>query len=120
MEGPQQQGPVSARFALHVGDRDPYAVVDDAFLPLLVTRAGGGPRPAVGSALDVSGAEVSAVVRHAGALHVRVHNPSPAPTTVVVAGRRGWLVDLRGRPLAPFEERFPLGPWAIATAALAD
>jgi hypothetical protein len=39
---------------------------------------------------------------------------------VVVAGRRGWLVDLRGRPLAPFEERFPLGPWAIATAALAD
>jgi hypothetical protein len=120
MEGPQQQGPVSARFALHVGDRDPYAVVDDAFLPLLVTRAGGGPRPVVGTALDVSGAEVSAVVRHAGALHVRVHNPSAEPTTVVVAGRRGWLVDLRGRPLAPFEERFPLGPWAIATAALAD
>jgi mannosylglycerate hydrolase len=119
MEGPQQQGQVSARFALHVGERDPYAVVDDAFLPLLVTRAGGGTRPSAGSALQVTGAEVSAVVRVAGALHVRVHNPSPEPTTVAIDGRRGWLVDLRGRPLAPFEGSFALGPWAIATAALA-
>src|SRR5690606_35883579 len=38
MEGPQSQGPAEARFAIHLGDRDPYAVVDDAFLPLRVTR----------------------------------------------------------------------------------
>jgi alpha-mannosidase len=119
MEGPQQQGPVSLRFALHVGDRDPYAVVDEAFLPLVVTRAGGGTGPAEGQALRVTGAEVSAVTREAGALHVRVFNPTADPTTVHVEGRQGWLVDLRGRPLAPFEGSFALAPWAIATAALA-
>ena len=41
MEGPQSQGLATARFAVHVGERDPYAVVDDAFLPLVVTRGGG-------------------------------------------------------------------------------
>jgi len=118
MEGPQQQGPVSASFALHVGGRDPYEVVDDAFLPLLVTSAGGGTGAADGQALSVSGAEVSAVVRVAGTLHVRVFNPTDAPTTVTIDGRRGWLVDLRGRPVEPFEGTFDLGPHAIATAAL--
>ena len=39
---------------------------------------------------------------------------------VEVEGRRGWLVDLRGRPQGPFEGSFPLGPWQIATAALAE
>ena len=32
---PQSQHRVEARFAVHLGGRDPYAVVDDAFLPLL-------------------------------------------------------------------------------------
>ena len=41
-------------------------------------------------------------------------------TTVTIEGRQGWLVDLRGRPIAPFEGRFPLGPAQIATAVLAD
>ena len=41
MEGPQSQGRVEARFAVHLGGRDPYEVVDDAFLPLCVTRGGG-------------------------------------------------------------------------------
>jgi hypothetical protein len=118
MEGPQQQGPVSARFALHVGDRDPYAVVEDAFVPLLVTKAGGGQQPVDGQALAISGAEVSAVVREGGALHVRVFNPTDEPTTVRIEGRTGWLVDLRGRPLEPFEGSFELGPASIATAAL--
>lgn len=122
MEGPQLQGPVALRFALHLGDRDPYAVADDAFLPLLVTRGGGaaGTRPARGQLLSVAGAEVSAVTRESGHLHLRVFNPTATPTEVAVAGRRGWLVDLRGRPEAPFEERFALGPWEIATAVLAE
>jgi alpha-mannosidase len=120
MEGPQSQHRVEARFAVHVGDRDPYAVVDDAFLPLLVSR-GGGP-DATGSldgqALAIEGAEVSAVRREAGALHVRVFNPRPEPTTVHLPGRRGWTLDLRGRPLEPVEGRLELGPWQIATIAL--
>lgn len=119
MEGPQQQGPVTASFAVHVGDRDPYGLVDDAYLPLLVTRANNGSQPATGQALAVSGAEVSAVVREAGQLHVRVFNPRAAPTTVTIEGRHGWLLDLRGRPQRPFEGGFELGPWQIATAALA-
>ncbi len=120
MEGPQMQGRVSVAFAIHVGDRNPYEVVDDAFLPLLVTQAGGGDRPVDGEALRITGAEVSAVVRIGGALHVRVFNPTPERAEVRVDGRRGWLVDLRGRPLDPFEASFALGPWAIATAVLAE
>ncbi|MDP1819736.1 MAG: glycoside hydrolase family 38 C-terminal domain-containing protein [Acidimicrobiales bacterium] len=120
MEGPQQQGPASASFCLHVGDADPYTVVDDAFVPLLVTRSGGGRQPADGRALAVSGAKVSAVVREAGALHVRFFNPTDEPATVAIEGRRGWLVDLRGRAREAFEGQFILGPQSFTTAALAD
>jgi len=68
----------------------------------------------------VGGAEVSAIVRRAGALEVRVFNPSASPTTVDLDGRSGWLIDLRGRPLEPFEGGFALRPWAIATARITD
>jgi alpha-mannosidase len=121
MEGPQQQTRVSASFAVHVGGRDPYAVADDAFLPLQITRGGGAGAAgaADGQGLAVAGAEVSAIVREAGQLHVRVFNPSDERTTVTIDGRQGWLLDLRGRPLLAFEGAFELGPWQIATAALA-
>ena len=120
LEGPQLLGRNEARYAVQLGDADPYALVDDAFLPLAVVDAdGGGPRPARGAALSVEGAEVSALRRAAGGqLEVRVFNPTPAPATVRLAGRSGWLVDLRGRPLGPFDGAFDLGPWAIATARL--
>ncbi len=120
MEGPQSQGRVEANFAVHLGERNPYAVTDDAFLPLLVTR-GGGPDatgPTTGQALSLTGAEVSAIVREAGVLHLRLFNPTPEPTTVTIDNRQGWLVDLRGRPLHPFEGTVELGPWQIATLAL--
>ena len=45
-------------------------------------------------------------------------NPSAQATAVLVPGRRGWVVDLRGRPEAPFEERVELRPWQIATLHL--
>jgi mannosylglycerate hydrolase len=121
MEGPQSQHRVEARFALHTGGRDPYAVVDDAFLPLLVTRGGGAAATGAttGQALAITGAEVSAITREAGQLQVRVFNPSERGTTVTIDGRRGWLVDLRGRPVEPFEGSFELDPWRIATVTLA-
>ncbi len=119
MEGPQQQNRVTASFAVHVGDRDPFDLVDDAYLPLLVTRGNNGPQPTSGQALSISGAQVSAVVREAGSLHVRVFNPTAATTQVTIDGRQGWLLDLRGRPLRAFEGSFELRPWQIATAALA-
>jgi alpha-mannosidase len=121
LEGPQLQGPIEVRYAVHVGDDDPYGLADTAFLPLLVASApGGGTRPDTGTALSIEGAQVSALRRAPGGLEVRVFNPTPSATTVGVGGRRGWLVDLRGRPLEPFEGSFDLPPWRIATARLDD
>ena len=119
LAGPQLLGPVVVRYAVHVGDGDPYRLVDEAFLPLQVmTAPGGGSRPPSGTALEVEGAQVSALRRAPAGIELRVFNPSTDPTTVRLPGRRGWLVDLRGRPLEPFEESFEIGPWRIATARL--
>ena len=113
------QGRQVLRYAVHVGDGDPYAIVDDVFLPLdVVSAPGGGGAPSTGTALQVHGAEVSAVVRRGGALEVRVFNPSEADSVVSIGGRTGWLVDLRGRPLEPFDGSFALRPRGIATAHL--
>ncbi len=122
VEGLQMTGRrVSLHYALAVGIDDPYALVDDVLLPLEVVSApGGGTRPPTGSALRVDGAEVSAVVRNAGALEVRVFNPGPRPATVNVAGRSGWLVDLRGDPQSAFEESFELRPFGLVTVRLHD
>ncbi len=119
--GPQLLGPVEVRYALVLGDgvEDAYRAADEALLPLeSVTSFGGGNRPGHGSALSVRGAQVSSLRREAGRLELRVFNPGPEPTEVEVADRSGWLVDLRGRALVPFEGRFPLGGFAIATARL--
>ena len=58
------------------------------------------------------------MTRNGGQLQVRVWNPSDEPTTVSFGGHSGWLVDLRGAAVEPFDESFPLGPWRIATAVL--
>lgn len=121
--GAQMPGHQKLRYAVRLGDSttEAYAAAADVFEPLLVTRAmGGGTAPDQGTALEVEGAQVSAVVREAGQLTVRVFNPSPDKTTVRIAGRTGWLVDLRGRPLEHFDETFVLGPWKIATAVLSE
>jgi len=121
--GAQLPGRHTLRYALLQGDNIPaaYAAADVAFTPLQVTRARGtGSFPAQGTALDISGAEVSAVVREAGALVVRVFNPSAQPTVVQLPGRHGWLVDLRGRAIEPFEGSFPLAAWRIATVRIND
>jgi mannosylglycerate hydrolase len=120
VEGLQMTGrTVSFRYALNVAGDDPYSLADDVLLPLeVLTSPGGGLRPPSGSALVVTGAEVSAVHRSAGALEVRVFNPGPEPTEVTVAGHAGWLVDLRGGPIEPFQESFALRPFGLATARL--
>ncbi|MGH9116807.1 MAG: glycoside hydrolase family 38 C-terminal domain-containing protein [Acidimicrobiales bacterium] len=120
-EAAQLQGRLTVRYAVQVGEGDPYALVDDAYLPMRAvegtsTALGEGER---GQALGVGGAEVSALRRApSGALELRVFNPSAEPATVTVYGRTGWLVDLRGRPIERFDGGFDLGPWRIATALL--
>jgi alpha-mannosidase len=120
VEGLQMRGRhVTLSLALAVDCDDPYRLADDVLLPLEpVSSLGGGTRGPSGSALGVEGAEVSALRRVAGALEVRVFNPGPRATTVSLAGRSGWLVDLRGRTLGPFEGSFELGPFSFATARL--
>ncbi len=115
--GLQLQGrTIEARYALCTGCDDPYAMADDAFLPLETVHApGGGDRPSTGSALEIEGAEVSAVRRRAGMLEVRVFNPDDRATTVRVGHRSGWLVDLRGRTLEAFDRSFALRASGIAT-----
>ena len=110
---------VECTYALAHDVADPYALVDEALLPLdVVHAAGGGVRPGEGSELRVEGAEVSAVRRQAGLLEVRVFNPTSEETTVNLGQRSGWLVDLRGRTLAPVDGSFPLRPFGIATVRL--
>jgi hypothetical protein len=108
---------VEARYALCLSPTDPYASADDALLPLLATTAaGGGDRAQRGQGLAIAGAELSAVRREGDTLEVRVFNPTASPTSVSLGGRSGHLVDLVGRKIASFEDRFELGPWKVATA----
>ena len=134
VEGPQMAGRHRFRYGLAVGEVDPYELVDQAFVPLLLVEppptpdetpdetsdgtTDGGARADQGSALSIAGAEVSSVTRVGGKLQVRVWNPSDRPTTVVIDGHDGWLVDLRGHLQTSFEGSFELGPWRIATAVL--
>jgi mannosylglycerate hydrolase len=112
---------IEARYALQIACTDPYALVDDVFLPLeLVHAPGGGTRPEKGTELQVEGAEVSAVRREAGALEVRVFNPTDSETTVRLPSRSGWLVDLRGRPQQAFEGSFELRAFGIATLRVSE
>jgi hypothetical protein len=109
------------RYCIHTGDGDPYALADQAWVPLELIRGRGmGTRPDRGSVLSVTGAEVSALLRVGGSLELRVFNPSDSESTVRIDGRSGWLVDLRGQPLEPFEGSFPLRPWGIATVRLGE
>jgi len=121
VEGLQLRGrPIEARYVLCVGCDDPYALADDAFIPLdVVYSPGGGTRSPTGRALEVEGAEVSAVRRVAGLLEVRVFNPTDRPAQVRTGERSGWLVDLKGRTLEPMDGSFELRPFGIATVRLA-
>jgi alpha-mannosidase len=119
LEGPQMAGNVEARYAISVDpDIDPFAMVDDVFLPLMpVTSNGGGHRSAPGSALVVTGAEVSAVRRSGDELEVRVFNPTGQTAEVAINGQ-GRRVDLRGVRVGPFGGSLSLTPWTIETVVV--
>ena len=129
LEGPQVQGRVALDYALlpHRGDwrsAGLYEAADAFLVPLERTRVGAssGAEPPAAQTLRVDGAQVSAVVREAGALTVRVFNAAPTASTVSVEHRgvpaRGWVVDLLGRPREAFEGATQLRPWGIATLRL--
>ncbi len=112
---------ITARYAIARGDVDPYRLADDVLLPLEITPSlGGGSRPSSGSGLEISGAEVSSVRRHDGLIEVRVFNPTQETSTLEIPGRSGWVVDLRGLPLTPFEDSMTIGHHQILTLRLED
>ncbi|MDP1794465.1 MAG: glycoside hydrolase family 38 C-terminal domain-containing protein [Acidimicrobiales bacterium] len=116
LRGSQMLGPVEAHYALALGDVDPFALADDFLLPLeVVVAPGDGLGADSGQALAVTGAEVSAVQRVPGGIEVRVWNPSEQPSTLRITDGVGWVVDLRGRPVRPFEGETQLGKWEILT-----
>jgi mannosylglycerate hydrolase len=122
--GAQMQGHQAMRWAVHVATpgraaTDPYALVEDAFVPLLVGRArGGGALPEHHQVIAIRGAEVSAVLGRGPRPEVRLFNPTAEPATIEVAGRSGWICDLGGRSIERFDRRAELGPWRIATLSL--
>jgi alpha-mannosidase len=122
--GAQLIGPREAELVLHLGGRDPYAVADEAFTPILTARFpggdGSGDPDAIGQALAISGAEVSALGRRDdGRLELRVVNTTPEAATVDLDGRTGERTDLAGVPTGErFEGSVVLRPHEIATLAL--
>jgi mannosylglycerate hydrolase len=121
LEGPQMQGLLTVRYAVHVGDHDPYQLTDEVWVPLeVVSGAGAGSGPTEGQVLEVTGAEVSALRRVGGRLEVRVFNPRDEEATVSFGNRSGWVVDLRGAQIERFAGSLPLRPWGIVTVQLAE
>jgi alpha-mannosidase len=102
-----------------------HAEADGFLVPLERARASASSSrslPATGTALEVDGAEVSAVTRDAGGLVVRLFRTAPdeGDVTVTQGGlpARGWVIDLRGAPVATFEGSVTLRPWQIVTLRL--
>jgi mannosylglycerate hydrolase len=107
------------RYAIARGCEDPWALADRVWTPLAAVRSiGDGPLADRGRRLGLSGARVSSLRRHEGALEVRVFNPADQPTEVSIPGHEGTLVDLRGQVVDTWRGSFPLAPWSLATARL--
>jgi alpha-mannosidase len=130
VRGAQMLGARRVAYAVypHRGDwraADCYGAADAFAVPFERVRGGGrnGNRASAGRALHVDGGEVSAVHRRAGgALVVRVFRSAAETGPVTVehdgAPAHGWIIDLAGRPVAPFEGQVELRPWEICTLQL--
>jgi len=130
LEGPQLQVPQRAEYALmlHAGDwraADCYGAADAFLVPLERARVAphtNGNRAAQGAVLRVDGAEVSAVQRVPGGLAVRVFRTAADAGRVAIeldgVPARGFVVDLRGRPVVAFEGELELRPFEIASLRL--
>ena len=120
LQGSQCRGRHTMRLAISSTDgSDPYALVEDAFVPLLVTNGAGlGDLPARRGTLDVAGAIVSSYRRAAdGRRELRIFNAGPESTIAVVTGR-GERIDLLGSVVDRFDGRVSLRPHEIVTLRL--
>jgi mannosylglycerate hydrolase len=135
LHGPQLQGPISLDYAVlaHRGNWEQAHVPDaaeDALVSLEVVHASPSredraeTKPVVGSALSVTGAYVSALVRAAdGSLTIRLVNLSPDPADAEVrtasgTALTGQVVTLVGDSTSPFTGSIALRAWEIVTLQL--
>jgi alpha-mannosidase len=130
VSGAQMRGPNVCEYAVlpHRGDwrtADLYAEADAFLVPLeraRVPASSSRTLPATGTALEVDGAEVSAVARDTGGLVVRLFRTDAGEGAVTISHAglpaRGWIVDLRGAPREPFEGTITMRPWEITTLRL--
>jgi mannosylglycerate hydrolase len=130
LNGPQLLGAQRAEYAVlpHAGDwhaADCYGAADAFLVPFERARVASrtdASRPVAGAALQVDGAEVSAVHRVPGGLIVRLFRTDADPGTVTVdhegVPARGFVVDLRGTPVVSFEGHVELRPFEIVTLQL--
>lgn len=124
--GAQMLGTQTLRYAVSLGPdqrstTDAYALADQFLVPCLSVAA----RPVTGAIarhgtnLEVSGCQVSAVERDGDSLRIRVFNPRSEATLTTLRWDglplRGWIVNLRGRPLGPFTGEITLEPHQIVT-----
>ena len=126
----EQLGPFRRTYAVvvHRGgwrDADLPRRADDLLLPLesaWVDATTDATAPAAGTALSITGAEVTAVLRDGPELVVRMVRTAAVAGPVEIERHgelaHGWSVDLTGCPLAEFDGRLDLGPWEIATVRL--
>jgi 2-O-(6-phospho-alpha-D-mannosyl)-D-glycerate hydrolase len=127
VEGAQLPGLRRVSYAVmpHRGDwraADCYGAADAFLVPLERARVPATTTrrlPKTGQRLAVEGAEVSALLRNTSALVLRLFRTAPDDGTVTVdldgTPARGWIVDLRGAPIAPFEGAVTMRPWEIVT-----
>lgn len=126
LEGAQVLKPLTLRYVVAIDTDeviDPYELCDRAWSPQVVmTSDGGGTLGPTGTRLDLSGAVVDALLPAAdgppGSLIIRVHEPHGAPGELVVSGRRGFIIDLTGTEMEPFDGRTDLRPHQIITIRL--
>ena len=95
-------GPVEARYAIAVGDVDPFALADDFLLPLEVAIAPGDGhgrrhRPGAGGRRAPRCPPCDACP---AASRCACGIRRDEPTTATILDGVGWVVDLRGRPVA--------------------
>jgi len=116
----QMQGDVVCDYAVTTIDRNPYELVDQFLIPSIVLHSvsSNGVLKESGSFIKVEGAEVSSLRTVKDFYELRVFNPFNS-TTELKVNKKGWVIDLQGCMLEPFDGSLTLGPFKIVTLLLA-
>ena len=118
--GAQLQKPLRLNYAIALDHPDPFEFADSVWTPLQIAESeGGGPLPASGSRLSLTGMEVDALLTdRTGRLVLRCHEPLGQLGNMRIPGRTGQIIDLLGNKRGDFSEELEVRPHQILTVAL--